>query len=130
MSDWTVAVSADWSEDSASASIDAGLLAVGNVEADSSLTITATSGGRVASRSVAVLAKGAQVSYSLSGFGTIKANLWDETAQKWRELGEMNNPGELVLTDVESGKWYWLSIEEYDTASGVWEQVHTNWISM
>lgn len=126
----SVAVSAVWSEDSAVASINAGLLAVGNVEADDSVTVTATFGGRVASRSVAIWAKGSQVSYSLSGFGTIKARLWDETGQAWRELGEDINPDELVITDMESGKWYWLSIEEYDTASGVWEQVHTNWISM
>ena len=127
----SVAVSADWSEDSAVASIDAGLLAVGNVEADGSLTITAAFGGRVASRSVAIWAEGSRVTYSLSGFGTIKADLWDETAQETRvEFAEVVNPDELEITGMEPGRWYQLNIYEYDAGSGVWEQVHTNWISM
>ncbi len=126
------AVSANWSEDSAVASFGAaGLLTVGNVELGDSVTITAAFEGRVVSRSVAIWAEGLQVSYPLSGFGTIKANLWDETAQEFKvEFAEMDNPDELKITDLEPGRWYRLDIFEYDSNSGVWEQVHTNWISM
>ncbi len=128
----SAAVAAVWSEDSAVASFGApGLLAVGNVEADGSLTITATFEGRVASRSVAIWAEALQVSYPLSGFGTIKANLWDETAQEFIvEFAEMDNPDELEIMDLEPGRWYRLDISEYDADSGVWKQVHSIWISM
>jgi hypothetical protein len=73
---------------------------------------------------------GTQLIYPLSGFGTIRAELWDHNAQAWRDLGEADDPDELVITDVEPRNWYWLRIKEYDADLGVWVQVHTNWISM
>jgi len=122
-----------WSEDSAFASVDAsGVLSVGNVEVDGSLNITATFEGKGASRLVTVLAEKTRISYSLSGFAgkRVKAELWDETAKELRPLGEMVDPVELVVTDVEPGRWYWLVIKEYDADSGEWVEVHANWISM
>ena len=80
---------------------------------------------------MAIWAEALQVSYPLSGFGTIKANLWDETAQEFIvEFAEMDNPDELEITDLEPGRWYRLDISEYDADSGVWKQVHSIWISM
>jgi len=122
-----------WSEDSALASIDAaGVLSVGNFEADGSLNIAATFEGKSDSFRVAVLAEKARISYSLSGFAgkRIKADLWDETAKELRLLGEMVDPSELVITDVVPGCWYWLVIKEYNADSGEWVRVHANWISM
>ncbi len=122
-----------WSEDSAFAAIGAaGVLSVGNIEADASLDIAADFEGKSASFHVAVVAEKTQVSYPLSGFAgkRIKAELWDETAQEWKLLGESEDPSELVITDLVPGCWYWLSIKEYDEVSEGWVEIHNNWISM
>jgi hypothetical protein len=75
---------------------------------------------------------GTRVSYPLGGFAgkTIMAELWDDTAQAWRQLGEAVDPSELVIGDMVTGQWYWLRIKEYDAAAQIWVKVQSNWISM
>jgi len=120
-----------WNENSAFASINTeGLLSAGNIVADQSLTITATFEGETATQPLAILVSGTQVIYPLSGFGTIRAELWDDTAQAWRSLGEAVDPSELVVEDMVPGQWYWLSISEYDASADIWVKVQENWISM
>ncbi len=128
----STAVTPVWSEDSESATMSvSGLLTAGNIESDEHLTITATFGGKTASQSVEIWVVGTQVSFPLSGFGTIKADLWDEAAQELcEEFDATFDPDELVITSMELNRWYRLRIYEYDTETKLWVLVHTNWICM
>jgi hypothetical protein len=129
----TVAVNPAWSTDSSVASIDAsGLLSVGNIDVDSVVTVGASYNGLVASHSINIWAIGNQVIYPLTGFEgkTVKASLWDETAQEWIELGEMVSPEELVVENVTADQWYKVAVEEWNSTTGEWDLVHTSWISM
>ena len=96
------------------------------------LVVSASYAGKTATQTLAIEMVGTQVVYPLSGFAgkTVKADLWDETAQTWRALGEAVAPDELVIEEMVPGQWYWLRIKEYDAASGSWVKVQNNWISM
>jgi hypothetical protein len=122
-----------WSENSAYASISsAGLLSVGNIESDQVATVTAAFEGKTASKAITAWMVGNQAVFPLSGFEgkTVKADLWDSVKEEWISLGEETSPEELVIADVDTDKWYWLQIKEFDNTRGEWVQVHANWISM
>ncbi len=129
----TDSVTPAWSVDAAFASIDAaGALNVGNIDENSLVNVTATYSGVTETIAIDVSAVGTKAIYPLTGLEgkTVRARLWDEIGQTWHELGEMESPVELVVENVTSGQWYWLSIEEYDAAASDWILVHANWISM
>ncbi len=129
----TEEIAPTWSLVAANAAINGdGLLSVGNIDADEELSVTATFGGETVSVTLTAVTVGTHVVFPLSGFDgeTVRAELWDNTAQEWRALGESVGPAELVVADVESDRWYWLCIEQYDASLGDWVQVHANWLSM
>ncbi|MDF7799421.1 hypothetical protein P4C99_08090 [Pontiellaceae bacterium B1224] len=133
-SDGSVAtVSPVWTEDSPQASIDsAGMLAAGNVDADDAVTVTASFGGASTSREIEIWMVGTRVVYPLSGFEgkTVKAELYDLNADEWHDLGQLDSPEELVIQDVVPDQWYWISVQESNTTSNVWNEVHAEWLNM
>lgn len=133
-SDGSIAnVAASWSILSPNATINAsGVFVAGNIESDTSVSITASFGGETARFGTMVEAVLTHIIYPLSGFEgkTVRAKLWDENAQEWIELGEMVNPSELVIENIPTDQWYWISVYELEEASGNWVEVHGNWISL
>lgn len=122
-----------WSVSSSSMAISAsGWLTVGNVGSDETATVSASFDGQLASKSLNVVAIGTEITFPLSGFvgKTIRAELWDDLSKESRFYDPAVAPDELVLTDVEPDRWYWLVIEEYDESSNEWVQTHANWINM
>ena len=129
----TASVSPAWSEDAAFASINSsGALSVGNIDADSTLTVTASYQGVTANQVMSIWTVGTRIVYPLTGFSgkQVRARLWDDVAGELIPLGELNSPDELVITDVNSNQWYWVVVEEYDEPADNWVRVHENWISM
>ena len=127
------AVVPTWSDNGAFASVDAsGNLVVGNVDNDTVLTVTASYQGFQDTLEVNIWAVGTQIIYPLSDFSgkRIRADLWDNLAGEWHDLGEMIAPDQLVIENVNPSQWYWISILEYNEATGNWEEVHANWLSM
>ncbi len=126
-------VAPTWSEDTSFTSIDtAGTLTVANIDSDASVTVTANYAGFTATRTVSVWMVGTKIVYPLSGFegSLVRARLWDENAQAFSALGEMENPDELVLENLNTNQWYWIVFEEYNESDGEWVRVQANWISM
>ena len=76
-----------------------------------------------------VWTSGTTVNCPLDGFEgtTLRARLWDASNKKWRELGIMDSPTELVIDNVTKGLWYRVLIEEFNSLSGEWEQVYSWW---
>ncbi len=129
----TKEITPSWSISSACAVINsAGILSAGNIETNEVLSVTATFEDKTSATDMTIVAVGTQVVFPLSGFegGTVRAELWDQTTLEWRSLGESVGPDELVVADIDSDRWYWLSIEQYDAGIGDWVEVHANWISM
>ncbi|MDH3981380.1 MAG: hypothetical protein OES84_00595 [Kiritimatiellaceae bacterium] len=122
-----------WSENSAAASMDAsGKLILGQFNAPEYVTVTASFSEKVATFSVSVLVTGHHVTFPLSGFEgkRVKANLYDSVTEEWYGLGELESPQELMVGNVNPEQWYWLSIVEWNTAAGVWENVYAGWLYM
>ncbi len=122
-----------WSVDNTIGYIGAnGTLQTGDVDVTTEFTVTAVYEGLVANHNVTIKVVGTNIVYPLSGFAgkTVKAELWDETAQQWHDLGTIDSPEELVIENVNAGQWYWITIKEWNGDTGEWEQVHANWVSM
>jgi hypothetical protein len=129
----TASVNPTWSEDAGFASINSsGALSAGNIEADATLTVTASYQGDTDTQVMSIWTVGTRIVYPLTGFSgkQVRAQLWDDVTGELIPLGEMNSPDELVITDVNSDQWYWIIVEEYDDQAGDWVRVHENWISM
>jgi hypothetical protein len=129
----STSVSPTWSVDSPVTSISpSGLLQAGDVAVDENVVVTALFDGQTATSQVRIRVAENQVIYPLSGFEgrTVRAELWDHANEESRQLGEMENPNELIIENLNSNLWYWLSIQEYDPDIGDWVPVQENWINM
>ncbi|HEY5653012.1 MAG TPA: hypothetical protein VIR63_01430, partial [Pontiella sp.] len=122
-----------WSVDSSVAVIDEdGVLTVGNIMADDTLTISATFEGEVGLLSITILAVGDQIIFPLSGLEgrLVTAELWDDVAQEFIPLGEMYEPEEIVIENVNPGQWYWLGLSEFNNETGEWIMLYGHWFRM
>ena len=129
----TASVNPTWSENAGYASINsAGTISIGNVDTDSTLTVTASYQGFTDTQVMSIWTVGTRIVYPLNGFSgkVVRARLWDDAAGELIPLGEMNSPDELVIKDVNASQWYWVVVEEYDDLADEWVRVHENWISM
>lgn len=73
-----------------------------------------------------------KIVYPLSGFKNtrVRAMLWDDSAQLWFHLGEMEDPSEVIIENVNPNQWYWLVIEKFDKPSNNWKRASAHWLSM
>lgn len=126
-------VSPVWSVDFAPASISAdGLFESGNIESDAVFEVTASFEGLDASHTISVAILRSQIIYPLSGFEgkTVMAELYDYETGDWSSYGPSEAPEELVLEDLGTNGWYWISISESNTTSGAWDEVQANWLHL
>jgi hypothetical protein len=129
----TAIVSPTWSEDSSITTISSsGVLQSDNVDADTPVTVSASFEAFTASLSVTVRAMVSSVTYPLSGFegSWVRARMWNDLTEEYTSLGEMESPEELVLEGLDANQWYWVVVEEYDSAAGEWVRVQANWVRM
>jgi len=122
-----------WSTEAIFASIDgSGLLSAGNIATDELGTVHASFGGREAVHALSIMAIGNQVVFPLSGFEgqTVYAVLWDSVGES-NVVEEFSfEPDEFVVENVNSDRWYWLGLSEYDEGAGTTNLVHGRWIWM
>jgi hypothetical protein len=129
----TEMVSPVWSDDSLLAVIDSsGMLTAGNFDEDGTVTVTASYGDASTVYEVAVRMVSTQVVYPLDGFEgkTVRAEIYDNKMDEWHDLGQFESPAELVIQDVVPDQWYWISVQESNTTSNVWNEVHAEWLHM
>lgn len=127
------AVTPVWSDDSAVASVSVdGDFAAGNFESDAVVEVTASYGGFTATHQVSVWAIGTEIIYPLSGFDgrVVTAELYDNKTGEWRDFGPFESPEALVLDEMGTNQWYWVSVLESNTTSNVWVEVQGNWLNM
>ncbi|MDF7826675.1 hypothetical protein P4B35_21780 [Pontiellaceae bacterium B12227] len=122
-----------WSVDSALASISAdGVFEAGNVESNIVVEVMASFGDLDARHTISVAMVSTQIIYPLSGFEgkTVMAEILDYESGDWSSYGPSEGPEELMLEDLGTNKWYWISISESNTTSGAWEEIQANWFHM
>jgi len=126
-----VEVTPEWTVDSGSARIDAsGLFMAGNVESDISVEVTAAFGGQTARHTISVGVISTQIIYPLTGFEgkTVFAEVMDYDTGEFMNYGPTESPDEFVLENLDTNKWYWISISESNTTDGAWDEVHAAWL--
>jgi hypothetical protein len=129
----TAVVSPTWSENSSVTAISSsGVLQSGNVDADAAVTVSAGFEAFTASLNVTVRAMVSRVTYPLTGFegSWVRARLWNDLTEEFSSLGDMESPDELVIEGLDSNQWYWIVVEEYDSAAGEWVRVQASWMRM
>ncbi|MDF7806269.1 hypothetical protein P4E94_02395 [Pontiellaceae bacterium B12219] len=127
------AVTPVWSDNSKVATVSsAGEFSAGNFDSDSVVEVTASFGGMTATHQITVRMIGTEIIYPLSGFdgSAVKAELYDYETAEWRTYGPVDSPSELVLDDMSTNQWYWVSVLESNTTSNVWVEVQGNWLNL
>jgi len=122
-----------WSDDSGAASISAsGEFSAGNFESAAVVEVTAAFGGLAATHQVSVGIVGTEIIYPLNGFDgrVVAAELYDNETGEWRDFGPFSSPEALVLDEMTTNQWYWVSVLESNTTSNVWVEVQGNWLNL
>ncbi|MEI6892437.1 MAG: hypothetical protein V5783_09725 [Pontiella sp.] len=109
-----------------------GVLQVGNVESDILVEVTASYGGLDAEHPISVAMISTQMIYPLSGFEgkVVVAKVYDPETGDYRSDGPREAPDELVLEDLGTNQWYWITISESNTMSGAWNKAHVSWLHL